>query len=569
MWAWGWDGYGEVGNGAPTGEVAAPERITNSTTYTAVAGGTYHSLALDVDGNLWTWGYDFHGQVGNGAPTGDVTVPQQISTGTIYTAAAAGAHHSLALDADGNLWAWGYDGGGQLGNGTPTGDVTAPEQITTGTIYTAVAAGGFHSLALDVDGNLWAWGYDVYGQVGNGALTGDVTVPQQISTGAAYTAVTAGDYHSLALDVDGNLWAWGNDDSGQLGNGALTGDVTVPQQITTGTTYTAVTAGDYHSLALDADGNLWAWGYNHYGQVGNGASPGQVAAPVQITTGTTHTAAAGRFHSLALDSDGKMWAWGDDGNEQVGNGAATGDVTQPQRITSATVITSIAFDGVAGTALQRLSETRALVTTPPGTPGTATITIRYSYDGDPKPALTLVHMFTYVAATPTPPAARGGSASNANVSAPPTVTLQPSDAKVDAGDTVTFTLAADGNPLPTIQWQRSMDDGATWADLDGKTGSTLTLGATTDLDGTRYRAILTNEHGTAISDTATLSVPAGASPAPSVTPSPVASPSPTAGDPDGNAASSGIAGWLWIVAGIVLLLLLLLLASTLRTRRDA
>ena len=352
LWTWGSDLYGQVGNGATTGDVTTPAEITAGTTYTHIAAGYGHSLAIDADGNLWAWGRDHHGQVGNGAPTSNVTAPAQITTGTTYTHVAAGAYHSLALDADGNLWTWGYDGDGQVGNGATTGDVTTPAEITTGTTYTNIAAGYGHSLAIDADGNLWTWGWDYYGQVGNGTPTGNVTAPAQITTGTTYTHVASGAVHSLALDADGNLWTWGYDGDGRVGNGAPTGDVTAPAQVTTDTTYTTVAAGYYHSLALDADGNLWAWGNDNDGQVGNGAPTGDVTAPAQITSEPTYThVAGGAGHSLAIDADGNLWAWGDDDYGQVGNGAPTGDVTAPAQITSHTTYTRVAAGGSHSLAL--------------------------------------------------------------------------------------------------------------------------------------------------------------------------------------------------------------------------
>ena len=171
---------------------------------------------------------------------------------------AAGGAHSLALFSDGSLYAWGANGAGQLGDGTKTSRKT-PVKIGKG--FTAIAAGGDHSLALR--GNtLYAWGCNDHGQLGDGTTT-DRYSPKKIGTG--YTAIAAGSVHSLALKGD-TLYAWGWNELGQLGDGTLT-ERSAPVRIGTG--YTAIAAGAVYSLAIK--GNiLYAWGGNSYGQLGNG-----------------------------------------------------------------------------------------------------------------------------------------------------------------------------------------------------------------------------------------------------------------------------------------------------------
>jgi hypothetical protein len=155
-----------------------------------------HSLALKDDGTVWAWGYNGYGQLGNGTNT-DSNVPVQVSGLTGITAIAWGGSHSLALKNDGTVWAWGYNGYGQLGNGTNT-DSNLPVQVSSLTGITVIAGGSRHSLALKNDGTVWAWGYNGYGQLGNGTNT-DSNVPVQVSGLTGITAIAGGGYHSLAI----------------------------------------------------------------------------------------------------------------------------------------------------------------------------------------------------------------------------------------------------------------------------------------------------------------------------------------------------------------------------------
>ncbi|MDR0444435.1 MAG: InlB B-repeat-containing protein, partial [Treponema sp.] len=212
---------------------------------------------------------------------------------------AAGDDHSFAIDTGGNLWAWGRNNNGQLGDGTTT-QRNSPVPIKAGTTFSAVSGGSDHSLAIDTDGNLWAWGDNYYGEVGDGTKTRRNS-PVPIKAGTTFKAVAAGWIHSLAIDTAGNLWAWGSNTNGRLGDGTTVQKET-PVQIQAGTTFSAIAAGYSHSLAIDTAGNLWAWGDNANGRLGDGTTT-QRTSPVQIQTGTTFSAvAAGYQHSLAIET---------------------------------------------------------------------------------------------------------------------------------------------------------------------------------------------------------------------------------------------------------------------------
>ncbi|MGB9849149.1 MAG: Ig-like domain-containing protein, partial [Moorellaceae bacterium] len=179
-----------------------------------IAGGDNHSLAVKSDGTVWAWGWNYYGQLGDGT-TINHTTPMRVTNLTGVVAVAAGIYHSLALKSDGTAWAWGWNGYGHLGDGTTT-NRTAPVQVQGLTGVVAVAAGGYHSLALKSDGTVWAWGRNYEGQLGDGTTTNRYT-PVQVKNLTGVVAVAAGYYHSLALKSDGTVWAWGRNYEGQLG----------------------------------------------------------------------------------------------------------------------------------------------------------------------------------------------------------------------------------------------------------------------------------------------------------------------------------------------------------------
>ncbi|WP_422614018.1 RCC1 domain-containing protein, partial [Bifidobacterium indicum] len=186
---------------------------TDPVRFAQVSGGNNHSLGLGSDGAAYAWGYNYYGQLGDGT-TNQRNTPARVGmpAGVAFTAVSAGGNHSMALDRDGNIWTWGYNGSGQLGDGTTTNRTTPVKAATpAGVAFTAISAGGNHSMALDRDGNIWTWGYNGYRQLGDGTTTTNRTTPVRVAMpdGTAFTAISAGYRHSLALTGDGTAYAWG------------------------------------------------------------------------------------------------------------------------------------------------------------------------------------------------------------------------------------------------------------------------------------------------------------------------------------------------------------------------
>ena len=360
LWAWGRNLYGQLGNNTNNGtNNANPTPTQLAGTYTQVVASYDFSLALQPNGTLWAWGRNTYGQLGNTTNNGtDNANPTPAQVGAaVYTHLAAGQYHSLGLRGDGTLWAWGDNIYGQLGNATNTGTDTAnPTPTQVAGTYTQLAAGLSHSLALQADGSLLAWGHNLLGQLGSSTNSGTNTAnPTPLPVAGTYVQLVAGANHSLGLRADGTLWAWGNNDRGQLGTtvGFMSTPVTSPTQATG--TYVQIAAGGFHSLGLTASGTLYAWGSNDTGQLSNAAPTGSgtnINAPT-LVTGTYSQVSAGNAHSLALRADGTLWAWGNNSNGQLGIGNTITASTPTQEATQATTWTALATGSAASFSLAR------------------------------------------------------------------------------------------------------------------------------------------------------------------------------------------------------------------------
>lgn len=320
VWAWGSNDSGQLGDGT-TGYAVTPVRTVGSMSdIVAIAAGGAHSLALDADGQVWAWGENWGGQVGDETTTTQ-TSPAQIPSLSGIRAIAAGSSHSLALDANGYVWAWGTNSRGQLGDGTTT-DHATPAQVLVPNRVQGIAAGHAYSLAVSRDGSVWAWGDNYNGQLGDGTHTDRLTPTRAlILQGVQAVAAGIGDYysHSLALDIHGLVWAWGANYEGQLGDGTTTGR-TAAGRVADLSGIIAIAAGATHSLALDDQGQAYAWGGNYYGQLGRGDTTNGTT-PVGVSgMSEARGIAAGDSHSLTVDDQGLVWAWGNNDYGQLGDG---------------------------------------------------------------------------------------------------------------------------------------------------------------------------------------------------------------------------------------------------------
>ncbi|MDD5528641.1 MAG: T9SS type A sorting domain-containing protein [bacterium] len=316
-----------------------------------------------ADKNVWAWGDNYWGQLGDSTNNDRYQPVKTKFLNNIFAVSAGGGYdHSLAINSDSTVWAWGDNSFGQLGIGSSDyNSHTVPEQTLDLTNVIAISAGNGHSLALKSDGTVWGWGANYYGQLGDSTTIYGRSQPVQTKRLTDAIAISAtGAFHSLALiKSDSTVWAWGNNPCGQLGIGSSDYNThTVPVRTNLLTNVIAIAAGQYHSLALRSDGTVWAWGGNYSGQIGDSTTANR-NQPVKVKILTEVIAiAAGSEHSLALKSDGTVWAWGDNSWGQLGIGSSDyNSHTVPEQTLGLTDVIAISAGNEHSLALIRSDST--------------------------------------------------------------------------------------------------------------------------------------------------------------------------------------------------------------------
>lgn len=422
VWTWGDDSYGQLGDGGSDRQ-SKPVQVKSLAGITSIAAGGYHTLSLTKDKDMWAWGDDTYGQLGYGYDHNTSNVPVMITWIRDVKSIAAGSNFSLALTSDGLAYSWGFNGSGQLGFGDMK-DRSLPTIVKNDVV--AVSAGNNHALAIEKDGTVWAWGDNTFGQTGTGfnehmnmqIMAG----PQHVFGVPAAKSVSAGYNFSFLVGTDGTLWAWGHNVYGQLGDGTTTntdlpksvpsffaaaapppmpgegptvvsgvrdaplaagdnssvaikrsgtfgwGDNTLgqlgtedavsvlaPKALSAVTAPAAAAAGGSHTLLVMPGGTLWAFGSDYFGQLGDGTTSATGRSqPAQIP-GLQHVvaAAAGTNHSLALISNGSVWSFGDNTFGQLGtDDGMPGAHASPAAVSALRDVTTVAAGGNFSLALK-------------------------------------------------------------------------------------------------------------------------------------------------------------------------------------------------------------------------
>jgi len=320
---WGLNGDGQLGNGTTNGSSAPVAVLGLGVGAVAVVAGEFHSCVLTTIGEVECWGANGSDQLGYG--TGDSSTPvavTNLSSGVVGI--AAGDNHTCALTSAGAVECWGSNEYGQLGDNSTTNSSTPVSVSGLSSGVVAIAAGEGHSCALTSAGKVECWGYNAFGQLGNGSVTDSHTPVDVTGLSSGVVGIAAGEDHTCALTSGGKAECWGDGSFGQLGNGTTSPSTTPSPVSTLSSGAVAIAAGGEHTCALNSASALECWGDNSGGDLGDGTTTEQTT-PVAVPALSSGEAviAAGGYHTCAVDDFEGVECWGDNAYGQLGDGTTT------------------------------------------------------------------------------------------------------------------------------------------------------------------------------------------------------------------------------------------------------
>jgi len=327
-YCWGNNDYGQLGSG---NTVSSPEPVAVLSSgvlagkfVTHIATGEFHTCAVADDGGAYCWGVNDDGELGNGNTNSSTKPVAVFASGALagksVIQVTAGQYHTCAVTSGGTAYCWGWNGQGELGNGNTNSSTKPVAVLSSGALagksVVKISSGYEHTCAVTDDGGAFCWGLNDNGQLGKGDAS-NISVPAAVLTtgalvGKSVTQITAGYRHTCAVTDDGGPYCWGLNDNGELGTGNKTNSnqpvAVLTSGVLAGKFVTQISAGHDHTCTATSDGGAYCWGYNGYGQLGNGNTT-QSTKPVavyangalagkfvtQITAGTASTLALAKL----------------------------------------------------------------------------------------------------------------------------------------------------------------------------------------------------------------------------------------------------------------------------------
>lgn len=337
-YCWGFNGHGQLGDGSTTA-AEIPVAVSGGLRFAEVSAGPDHTCGLTTAEEVYCWGRNHRGQLGDGAFQ-DTSSPVAVDVSRLSTQTFAqvsvGLAHSCGVTTAGEVYCWGGNSNGKLGDGTFQGSstpVAVDVSDLSGERFLAVSAGQDHTCGVSTAGEAYCWGFNGSGRLGDGT-TSTRSTPVPVSTSESFAQVSAGRRHTCGVSTAGNALCWGSNTWGQLGEGTRT-DRSSPVPVSGGVSFARVDAGGAHSCGVSTAGAAYCWGVNFDGQLGDGTTTDS-SVPVVVQPSDPNSVSfarvtAGGRHSCGATTGREAFCWGLNGYGQLGDGSTT-DSPTPIRV---------------------------------------------------------------------------------------------------------------------------------------------------------------------------------------------------------------------------------------------
>ncbi len=332
-YCWGFNFSGQLGNGTNTG----PDRCgvwPCSTRPVAVAGGLRfrhvnaghdHTCGVTGDERVYCWGQNINGQLGDGT-TQDRLTPVAVSGGRRFRQVRAGGNFTCAINPSDVAFCWGANSSGTVGDGTNT-DRLMPTRVAGGLRWRQLNGGTSHACGVTTDDRAWCWGNNGNGQIGNGTSGTVLTKPTVVSGGLRFGQIDAGYAHTCAVTTADRAYCWGYDGFGQVGDGRTATIRKSPLAVVGTRRFDHVTAGGVHSCGVTLAGKGFCWGANYLGQLGDGTTTRRLTPKAISLAPPLSQVSAGYEYTCAATADHRAFCWGDNTYGQLGDGTGVNSST--------------------------------------------------------------------------------------------------------------------------------------------------------------------------------------------------------------------------------------------------
>jgi len=321
---WGSNSCGALGDGTTTTRCSPVREICSATNWCQASAGSQMTAAIKTGGELWTWGQNLCGSLGDGTAVDKCSPVREFCSATNWCQVSAGDSHMAAVKTIGELWVWGNNLSNRLGDGTAVGKCSPVREICSATDWCQVSAGVSNTAAIKTSGQMWAWGFNSCGRLGDGTTVTRCSPVREICSATDWCQVSSAGYHAAAIKTNGQLWAWGRNSNGVLGVGTTVQSCSPVREISSAMNWCQVSVGFLHTAAVKTSSQIWTWGDNRCGRLGDGTTTDR-CSPVRERCSATDwcQVSAGDRHTAAIKTSGQIWTWGSNSCGQLGDGTVT------------------------------------------------------------------------------------------------------------------------------------------------------------------------------------------------------------------------------------------------------
>jgi alpha-tubulin suppressor-like RCC1 family protein len=326
IFTWGSNLGGRLGDGSTINRSNPIHEISGSINWCQITNNGFSMAAVKTSGQLWTWGYNTNGRLGDGTTTNRNSPVREFCSAVdwCFVSSDVCAGSMAAIKTSGQLWTWGAVNG--LGDGTIVAKSSPVREFCSATDWCQVSSGMNHVLAVKTSGQLWGWGENSQGRLGIGSSNSSARLSpvREFCSATDWCQASAGTCHSAAVKTNGQIWTWGNNATGRLGDGTTVNRCSPVREFCSATDWCQVSAGLYHTSAVKFNGQLWSWGSNNGSRLGDGTTIDSCSPVREFCSATDwFKVSAGNITTMAVKTSGQLWGWGSGSNGVLGTGATT------------------------------------------------------------------------------------------------------------------------------------------------------------------------------------------------------------------------------------------------------